>query len=109
MSTNAMSVGKKPTQAIGEYLANKVRNEFNAGIVKNIEVTGNESVKQLEGLELKRFQARVLIKKYAKKCNKIKSFLYRKHLTEKQCDFVKILVKQYKVRAAIMIERNTKR
>lgn len=106
--SNAAFYAKNSTKSaeriLGEMLANKVRNEINAGICKQVAINGSERCEQLEGLDKQRFEARLLIKKYKRYSREVCQFAKVKYLTEKQCAYVKHLVRKYKREAAIRIQ-----
>lgn len=92
--------GTSLKRQLGLHLANIVRNEINAGVCIDVPIDKNINCEQLNGLELKRFKARLQIKKYRKKISKLYSFSSCKRLTEKQCDYVDLIVRHYKKRVS---------
>ena len=94
------------------YIIENIRLEMEkeryTSAVRKIDPANVEPKPKLNGIELKRFQARSLIKKYAKVCERLSEFVNTKCLTEKQCHFVFYLVDRHKAMMAERLRRDAK-
>lgn len=87
-----------PNVSLGLHLRDVVRNEINSGFCETKEITEKDKLncEQLNGLDLKRFKARLLIKKNKRWIHILKGFNQFKYLSEAQCDAVENIVNGFR-------------